>query len=103
MGVVFDGTMGLGLSFEGRWYSSIARRVKLNRSTYNNSSDFISMRLRASTTPDGADISFTPSYGFRRAIGKHWVQEFTLGPKIGVGSDEYYILPHVQYRIGFVF
>jgi hypothetical protein len=103
VGVVFDGTMGLGLSFEGRWYSSIARRVKLNRSTYNNSSDFISMRLRASTTPDGADISFTPSYGFRRAIGKHWVQEFTLGPKIGVGSDEYYILPHVQYRIGFVF
>lgn len=101
-GAGFHGTMGLGVSFEGRWYSSIARRVSKGRSTFNNSSDFISMRLRADTS-GGLNVSFTPAYGFRRAIGKHWVQEFTLGPRVGICNDEYYILPHVQYRIGFVF
>ena len=60
------------------------------------------MRLRADTS-GGLNVSFTPAYGFRRAIGKHWVQEFTLGPRVGICNDEYYILPHVQYRIGFVF
>ena len=99
----FSASLGVGASFEGRYYSSIKRRTEMGRSTYNNSSDFISLRLRANTGVDGPEISITPAYGFRRAIGKHWVQEFTLGLRLGVYADDYFFAPHAQYRIGFVF
>ena len=99
----FSASVGVGASFEGRYYSSIKRRTEMGRSTYNNSSDFISLRLRANTGVDGPEISITPAYGFRRAIGKHWVQEFTLGLRLGVYADDYFFAPHAQYRIGFVF
>lgn len=99
----FNADLGLGASFEGRYYSSIKRRTEMGRSTYNNSSDFISLRLRANTTGDGPEISLTPAYGFRRAIGKHWVQEFTLGLRLGILGDGAFFAPHAQYRIGFVF
>lgn len=99
----FEGYMGLGASFEARYYSSIKRRTEMGKDTYNNSSDFISIRLRANTYDDGPEVSITPAYGFRRAIGKHWVQEFTLGFRLGVNSDSGFFAPHAQYRIGFVF
>lgn len=99
----FNANLGIGASFEGRYYSSIKRRMEMGRSTYNNSSDFISLRLRANTTGDGPEISLTPAYGFRRAIGKHWVQEFTLGLRFGIFGDDPFFAPHAQYRIGFVF
>lgn len=99
----FKGYMGLGASFEARYYSSIKRRTNWGKDTYNNSSDFISLRLRANTYDGGPEVSITPAYGFRRAIGKHWVQEFTLGFRLGVNSDSGFFAPHAQYRIGFVF
>lgn len=36
----FEGYMGLGASFEARYYSSIKRRTEMGKDTYNNSSDF---------------------------------------------------------------
>lgn len=98
----FSGNMAPGLSFEARWYSNIAKRAEQGKSTYNNSSDFISMRLRANTA-DGFDISFTPAYGIRRSFRKLWFHEFTIGPKFGLASDNYFIGVHVQYRIGITF
>ena len=98
----FEGYMGLGASFEARYYSSIKRRTEMGKSTYLNSSDFIPIRLRANTAY-GTEVSLTPAYGFRRAIGKHWIQEFTLGIRFGIMNDEYFFAPHAQYRIGFVF
>lgn len=98
----FNGNMGIGGSFEARYYSSIKRRTEMGKSTYLNSSDFISIRLRANTA-NGTEVSLTPAYGFRRAMGKHWVQEFTLGIRFGIMSDDYFFAPHAQYRIGFVF
>lgn len=97
----FTGQMGLGLSFEARWYSNIAKRAEYGRSTYNNSSDFISMRLRANTG-DGLEVSFTPAYGIRRTFGKLWFHEITLGPKIGI-ADGLFLAPHIQYRLGLAF
>lgn len=99
----FEGYMGIGGSFEARYYSSIKRRTERGKSTYLNSSDFISLRLRANTYDGGPEVSITPAYGFRRAIGKHWVQEFTLGFRVGVNEDGGFFAPHAQYRIGFVF
>lgn len=99
----FEGNMGLGASFEARYYSSIKRRTERGKSTYLNSSDFISIRLRANTYDGGPEVSITPAYGFRRALGKHWVQEFTLGFRMGVNNDSGFFAPHAQYRIGFVF
>ena len=98
----FAGQMGLGLSFEARWYSNIAKRAEYGRSTYNNSSDFISMRLRANTG-DGLEVSFTPAYGIRRTFGKLWFHEVTFGPKIGVDGSGLFLAPHIQYRLGLAF
>ena len=96
-------TMGVGLSFEGRWYSNIAKRAECGRSTYNNSSDFFSMRLRACTSSNGLEVSFTPAYGLRRTFGKLWFHEITFGPKIGVDGSGLFIAPHIQYRLGLAF
>lgn len=95
--------MGIGLSFEGRWYSNIAKRAECGRSTYNNSSDFLSMRLRANTMDNGLEVSFTPAYGIRRTFGRLWFHEITFGPKIGVDGDGFFLAPHMLYRIGLVF
>lgn len=94
---------GIGVSFEARWYSNIAKRAACGRSTYNNSSDFVSMRLRANTG-DGLEVSFTPAYGIRRTFGKLWFHEVTFGPKVGI-TTEYglFLAPHIQYRIGLAF
>lgn len=97
----FTGNMGIGLTFEARWYSNIAKRAEYGRSTYNNSSDFVSMRLRANTG-DGLEVSFTPAYGIRRTFGKLWFHEITFGPKIGV-ADGLFLAPHIQYRLGLAF
>lgn len=98
-----SGLMGLGLTFEGRWYTSIARRAAYGRSTYNNSSDFLMLRLRGNTG-DGVEVSFTPAYGIRRSFGKYWMHEFTVGPKIGMTTDRgLFLSPHIQYRIGITF
>lgn len=94
---------GLGVTFEARWYSNIAKRAECGRSTYNNSSDFVSMRLRANTS-DGLEVSFTPAYGIRRSFGRLWFHEITFGPKIGVSADSgLFLAPHIQYRIGLAF
>lgn len=94
---------GLGLTFEARWYSNIAKRAECGRSTYNNSSDFVSMRLRANTG-DGLEVSFTPAYGIRRSFGRLWFHEVTFGPKIGITTDYgLFLAPHIQYRIGLAF
>lgn len=98
----FEGTLGLGVSLEARWYSNIAKRAEYGRCTYNNSSDFISMRIRANTNGD-LEISFTPAYGIRRSFGRLWFHEATFGPKIGVCGDDMFIAPHIQYRIGIAF
>ena len=94
---------GIGATFEARWYSNIAKRAECGRSTYNNSSDFVSMRLRANTG-DGLEVSFTPAYGIRRSFGRLWFHEITFGPKIGM-TTEYglFLAPHIQYRIGLAF
>ncbi len=98
-----SGSMGIGLTFEGRWYTSIARRAAYGRSTYNNSSDFLMLRLRGNTG-DGVEVSFTPAYGIRRSFGKYWMHEFTVGPKIGITTDSgLFLSPHIQYRIGLTF
>lgn len=98
-----NGEMGLGLTFEGRWYTSIARRAAYGRSTYNNSSDFLMLRLRGNTG-DGVEVSFTPAYGIRRSFGKYWMHEFTVGPKMGMTTNNGGFLSlHLQYRIGLTF
>ena len=99
----FAGDMGLGLSFEGRWYSNIAKRAQYGRCTYNNSSDFVSMRLRANTYDEGLEVSFTPAYGIRRTFGRLWFHEMTFGPKIGVNDNGLFLAPHIQYRLGLAF
>ncbi len=112
----FQGNMGLGLSLESRWYSNIAKRAAYGRCTYNNSSDFVSMRVRANSMirlngklVNGWEVSFTPAYGIRRSFGRMWFHEFTIGPKIGMIRErttyntQVFLAPHAQYRIGIAF
>ena len=61
------------------------------------------MRLRANTG-SGAEISFTPAFGWKGYFGRLWFHEVTFGPKIGI-TTEYglFLAPPIQYRIGLAF
>jgi hypothetical protein len=96
--------VGLGLTLEPRIYTSFDRRARLGRSTYMNSSDFVSFRTQAIWAADGVCFAFTPLYGIRRTTGDHWAHEFTFGPRFAwAGEEDLTISPHIQYRLVFMF
>ncbi len=89
-----------GVDVEPRYYTNFDRRMRLGKTTYKNSADFVAMRFSAGI-PDGLSFSVTPMYGIRRVWGHHWFGEFTSGFKLNV---TYWNLGfHLQYRVGFVF
>lgn len=83
------------ITLEPRWYYNFKKRVKKNKRTDGNSSNFIA--LKTSYHPDWfvisqyenisivSDISFVPTWGIRRNIGKHF------GYETGVGLGYRYI------------
>ena len=94
--------MAAGLTLEPRIYTSFERRARLGRSTYMNSSDFVSFPLQALWVGEGFVFAFTPQYGIRRTTGDHWAHEFTFGPRFAF-FDDVALSPHVSYRLVFMF
>ena len=94
--------LAAGLTLEPRFYTSFDRRARLGRSTFMNSSDFVSFPLQALWASEGFVFSFTPQYGIRRTTGDHWAHEFTFGPRFAF-FDDVAISPHVGYRLVFMF
>ncbi len=95
-----------GLAIEPRYYTNFDRRVRLGKTTYKNSADFVAMKIGAGLSGNGRGDEFclnvTPMYGIRRVWGEHWFGEFTTGVFFNISEG---ISPglHLQYRIGFVF
>jgi hypothetical protein len=94
--------MALGATIEPRLYTSIGRRNRMGRSTFNNSSDFVSFRNLLIPHEDGMGLMFIPMYGIRRCGGIHWAHEFTFGPRLYISEDSGLGF-HIQYRLAFVF
>ncbi|MBQ9818745.1 MAG: hypothetical protein IJM60_00510, partial [Bacteroidales bacterium] len=57
--------VGFGVTLEPRIYTSFDRRARLGRSTYMNSSDFVSFKTQYIWAGDSC-FAFTPLYGIRR-------------------------------------
>ena len=94
--------MALSATIEPRLYTSIGRRNRMGKSTFNNSSDFVSFRNLIIPHEDGMGIMFIPMYGIRRCGGIHWAHEFTFGPRLYISEDSGLGF-HIQYRLAFVF
>ena len=95
--------VGFGVTLEPRIYTSFDRRARLGRSTYMNSSDFVSFRAQY-IWAGGSCFAFTPLYGIRRTTGDHWSHEFTFGPCLAYPSESDLVLsPHLQYRLVYMF
>ncbi len=90
----------VGLMVEPRYYTNFNRRVRLGKTTFKNSADFVALKIGAGLS-DGLQLTATPMYGIRRVWGKHWFGEFTSGLKINMVYPSVGL--HLQYRIGFVF
>ena len=90
------------ISVEPRIYTSLGRRASLGKSTHNNSSDFASAKFAFYYAGSEVGLSFTPMYGIRRAWGRHWFHEFSVGPTLSY-IDGFSFTPHIQYRLAFVF
>ena len=77
------------LTLEPRWYYGLDRRKRLEKKTYNNSSNYVSLATSyiSSKTPitNSGDfdvvsaITIVPKYGIRRAFAKHFNYEFSAG------------------------
>ena len=91
------------LSLEPRYYYNLKNRAKAHKNTFGNSAEFLTMRIRLrpgyiiSSTPGVygvPDLSFIPTWGFRRVFQEKVVVE--LGG--GVGFRCY--LDDIKERVG---
>jgi hypothetical protein len=91
------------LSLETRYYTTLTRRFDRGRSTLNNSSDFIMLRLTGAhmlRDVDPLETKAIIAYGLRRS-GKHLFIEPTFGA--GYHSMPKQWAPHLQIRLGLAF
>ena len=91
------------ITIEPRYYTSLGRRARNGRSTLNNSSDFVMLRLTGAhmlRDNDPLEAKVIVAYGIRRAW-EHWYIEPTFGGGYHTQVDEF--LPHLQFRLGFLF
>lgn len=109
------------VNIEPRWYCNLRRRVRKQKSIAGNSGNFLSIRsVYASNYIIGGDppkgrlvsnIGITPTYGIRRAWGKHFTLEFAFGGGIRIGLLKEFgysynsVLPtiSIQFKCGYRF
>jgi len=109
------------ISLEPRWYYNLDRRESQSKRIDRNSANFIS--LKTSYHPDWFviskydnvnvvnDISIIPTWGIRRAIGKHLIYETAFGigyvyyfsEDAGYLKDEGETTINLHLRIGYSF
>lgn len=110
------------LAIEPRWYYGLDRRKRLGKKIYNNSSNYVSLTARytSSNTPIAQNgdfdivpaFSIVPKYGIRRAFAKHFNYEFSGGvgyqynifsKSKGCDCDHNNTVVDLQIRIGYDF
>jgi hypothetical protein len=110
------------VNVEPRWYYSLDRRSRLNKSTERNSSNYVSLlntfvssRTALVNTKDfeiAPSISVIPEYGFRRKVGKSFFWECSAGigykhnfldKSYTYSVDANEVVFNFQYKVGYVF
>lgn len=109
------------LTLEPRWYYNLDNRLRIEKPIEGNSGNFVS--LKTSWHPDWfgnstindvnelTNISFVPTWGIRRLIGKSFTFEtgigigckLVFGEYIGVRENELEGVLHLNVRIGYGF
>ncbi len=123
-GDFYDGTgflMTPVITLEPRLYYNLNKRVKKSRRIDGNGGNFIS--LKTSYHPDWfvisntenvsiiSDISFIPTWGIRRNVGKHFTYETGIGigyryifaKQAGFSENESEIAVNLHLRLGYRF
>jgi len=123
-GDFYDGTgflMTPVITLEPRLYYNLNKRVKKSRRIDGNSGNFIS--LKTSYHPDWfvisntdnvsvvSDISFIPTWGIRRNVGKHFTYETGIGigyryifaKQAGFLENESEVAVNLHLRLGYRF
>lgn len=89
------------LSFETRYYATLARRIEKGRNTYMNSANFISLKgsmsylLRDDNT---VSMELLAQYGIRRMLGKSFFVEPTVGLNFAFITKD--LFPTLNIRMG---
>jgi len=91
---------------EPRLYYSVKRRFKVDRFT-NNSASFFSLAASYESAIlknyGSGGFSVIPKWGFRRAIGKHFIFEAQIGGGLWFGPNSHRFNPALDIKFGYVF
>lgn len=94
------------LKVEPRLYYGVKRRIE-NERFINNSASFFgvttSFHLSGASKYDRSYLSVIPNWGFRRAIGKHFIFETQLGAGMYFYGDSPQFGPDLYIKFGYVF
>lgn len=92
-------------SIEPRLYTNLRHRQILNKTTYNNSADYIALRMTGARgiISKSTEFCLVPMYGIRRALEEHIFGEFTIGAGATWFRSSLFIKPHLSLRIGYAF
>jgi len=95
----FNYIASLSLSVEPRYYYNVARRIRKDKKTRNNSANFISAEIYAYpdwlTSSNAKNVNvvktfgIVPKYGLNRSISEHLNFEFAIGVGYAWGDDNY--------------
>ena len=95
--------MSPGVTLEPRYYLMMNWRDKNGKYTEGNSAEFIGIPTTLTFAKEGiSDLAVSPVVGVRRAFARHWFHEFAAGVDL-LCMPEFYVTPHVGYRIGYLF
>jgi hypothetical protein len=94
------------LKVEPRLYYGVKRRIENDR-FINNSASFFgvtnSFHLSGTSKYDRTNLSVIPKWGFRRAMGKHFIFETQLGAGMYFYDDSPQFGPGLDIKFGYVF
>lgn len=113
MGENFGYTLGPGISAEARHYYNLAKRVRLGKSTLNNSGNFLSLQLGYQFAPIDYNniyanpfLSLTPAWGMQRRVGRRFSFEGVFGFSVQYETNSslevWNATPSIQLKFGYV-
>lgn len=94
------------LKIEPRLYYSVKRRVEIDRFTNNSASFFcVTTSFHSAIFQEHRSSYFSviPKWGFRRAMGKHFIFETQLGAGVYFNRNSSQFGPGLDIKFGYVF
>jgi hypothetical protein len=89
---------------EPRIYYNVKKRYDRDH-FLNNSASFFSLNSGYTFATDHQSHSFfiVPKWGFRRAMGKHFIFEAQIGGGVWIGPNSHRFNPELDLKFGYVF